>query len=269
MQIPGTDAGRLAAQGAAGRIPALARMGYAAKGIVYVLIGFIAFKAATAAGSPEGAAGALRTLADDSGGRAVLLAIALGLVGHVVWRLVQAARDPEHPRSDGKRVGMRLFYALSAAVYASIASTAWQLSRRAGTGADDGDGQRLWVGRLLDLPAGRWLVIAAGLGVVAYGLHQLYKALRGDVTRHLARVDAPVRNLGRFGVGARGAVLLPVGWLILRAGQTYDASAAAGTEGALRMIDRAGLLAVIGIGLVAYGLFQGVTAVYRRIDRPA
>lgn len=267
MNIPGGSTGREAAHEAASWVPTLARFGYAAKGVVYLLIGVIAFRAATAAGSPEGAQGALASLGDEPGGRALLLAIALGLAGHVVWRLVQAALDPEHHEKDAKHVGLRLFFLLSALVYGSLAWTAWQLSRRGGA-ADVGDGQGLWIARLLEMPAGRWLVMAAGLGVIGYGLHQLYKAIRGDVTRRLSRTDPRIRTVGRVGVGARGIVLLPLGWLLFSAGRTYGPDAAAGTEGALQMLDRAGLLALIGIGLLAYGLFQIVKAAYRRIPQP-
>lgn len=99
-------------------------------------------------------------------------------------------------------------------------------------------------------------------------MHQLVKAAKGDVMRRLAKQDARLRALGRFGVGARGLVLLPVGWFIVQAGRTYDAAAAGGTEQALRMLDRGSLLAVVGLGLLAYGLFQLVKAAYRRIDAP-
>lgn len=267
MDLPGAATGRAAAREAAGWVPPLARFGYAAKGVVYVLVGFIAFRAATAAGSPEGAQGALRTLADDASGRALLVAVAIGLVGHVIWRLVQAAMDPEHDGTDAKHIGLRVFFALSALIYGSLAWTAWQLSR--GTaGGEDGEGQRLWIARMMDLPGGRWLVMAAGLGVIGYGLHQVYKAARGDVTRRLPRSDGGVRAVGRLGVGARGLVLLPLGWLVLQAGRTYSPEAARGTEGALQMLDRAGLLAFIGLGLLAYGLFQFVKAAYRRIAPP-
>lgn len=109
-------------------VPPLARIGYAAKGIVYILIGWLAFRAAAAVGQPEGATGALATLADEQGGRLMLYAIAFGLLCHVAWRVVQALLDPEHPGEDG-RIGKRLFYALSAVLYGSLALGAWQVAR--------------------------------------------------------------------------------------------------------------------------------------------
>jgi hypothetical protein len=265
MNVPIGTTGRNAAREVAGWVPPLARLGYAAKGVVYLLVGFIAFRAATAAGAPEGASGALGSLADETGGRLMLTLIALGLAAHVLWRLVQAVLDPEHASHDAKSFALRAFYLLSAIIYGSLAWTAWQLSRGGAAGGED---QQVWITGVLGLPAGRWLVMAAGLGVIAYGVHQMLKAWRGDVNRHMARSDRPVTLVGRIGIGARGLVLLPIGWFVFNAGRHYDPQAAGGTGEALQMLDRGGLLALVGVGLIAYGLHQFAKAAYRRIQRP-
>lgn len=263
-------AGATAAHRVAGWVPPVARMGYAAKGVVYLLVGGIAVKAASAAGGVEGNTGALATLADSQGGRAALVLIAAGLLGHVVWRVVQALLDPEHDKTDAKRVGMRAFYALSAFVYGSLALTAWQLSKGS---AVRGNGHEIWVARLLDKPMGTWLVMAAGLGVMAYGVHQVVKAIRGDVNRRLhpgdAQISRGVTLIGRLGTAARGIVMLPIGWFVFTAGRQYRAALAADTGEVLKMFDHGGLLAAVGIGLAAYGLHQIAKAVYRQIDRPS
>lgn len=268
MNSPIGTAGAGAAREVAGWVPPMARLGYAAKGVVYLLIGFIAFKAADAAGSPQGATGALASLRDETGGRLMLMLIALGLLGHVLWRLVQAALDPEHTGKDAKRIAMRLFYLLSAVIYGSLAYTAWQLSRSAQSGSSGGEGQEMWIGKLLGMPAGSWLVMAAGIGVIAYGIHQLIKAARGDVNNHMQRTSRAVTMLGRLGTGARGVVLMPIGWFVFNAGRHFSASTAADTEEVLKLLDRGGVLAIVGIGLLAYGMHQIAKALYRRIDRP-
>ncbi|HZF99082.1 MAG TPA: DUF1206 domain-containing protein [Pseudoxanthomonas sp.] len=264
-----------AAQGAmrdvAGWVPLLARLGYAAKGIVYVLVGAISIRAALASGSAKGSTGALSSLVDAQGGHAVLMLIAFGLLCHVLWRLVQAVLDPEHRSADRKRVAIRVFYALSAVIYMSLAYTAWQLAR--GESAGSRDGTETWVAKLLEQPFGAWLVMAAGLGVAAYGIHQLYKAWRGDVSKRMSgsssvHVSRGMRFVGRAGTTARGVVLLPIGWLLFDAGRLYSASQAADTGEVLGMLGRGWLLAVVGAGLLAYGLHQVAKAIYRRIERP-
>ncbi len=266
----GNTAGQ-AAREVAAWVPVLARLGYAAKGVVFVLIGWIALRAAMEVGSPEGASGALASLADENGGKIMLVLIAIGLLCHVAWRFVQALLDPEHHgNSDAKRVATRVFHALSGVIYLSLAFTAWQLSRGESTGSDDG--QQVWIQMLLEQPFGTWLVMLAGLGVMLYGLHQLYKSWTGDINKRMTGTDAHVsrgvRILGRVGTAARGAVFLPIGWFVFNAGRLYRADKAANTEEVLQMLGQGWLLMAVAIGLMAYGLHQIAKAVYRRIEQP-
>lgn len=269
--LPGGYQARAAGHRVAGWVPPLARLGYAAKGVVYALVGWIALRAAIGAGQADGATGALASLAREQGGQAMLLLIAIGLLAHVLWRLVQATLDPERGAHDAKRIGMRLFYLVSAAVYGGLGWTAWQLYR--GTGTDGGEGQEIWIARLLAQPFGTWLVMLAGLGVAGYGVHQLVKAFKGDVNRRMEGADAATRGwartVGRLGTGARGLVLLPMGWFVFQAGRVYRADAAADSGEVLRMVDNEPLLAAVGLGLLAYGAHQLIKARYRRIERPA
>lgn len=247
-------------------IPPLARVGYAAKGIVYILIGWIALKAAMASGSPEGSTGALASLVDEEGGQLMLMLIAFGLLGHVIWRAVQALLDPEHPSGGAKHVAIRLFHAFSGLIYASLAWTAWQLSRSGGSSS--GDGQEVWVSRVLDKPLGAWMVMLAGIGVGIYGAAQIYKAWKNDVDKRMTGVGPAVQMIGRVGTAARGFVLIAVGWFVFNAGRHYRAELAADTEEVLEMLGHSWLLGGVGVGLMAYGLYQCAKAKYRRIERP-
>lgn len=267
--------GHHAANEVASWVPPLARAGYAAKGIVYALVGGIAFQAASASSQPEGATGALASLVDEPGGRWILGLVAFGLAAHVVWRLVQALLDPEHPEGGTRRIGMRLFYLLSAAIYGSLAFTAWRLTRLGAAGGEAGGSegqQEIWIARLLEAPAGAWMVMLAGAGVIAYGVHQLLKAFRGDINRRVAppggQVSRGVQWIGRIGTAARGVVLMPIGWFAFQAGREYRAAASADTREVLGMLDHQGLLAAVGLGLLAYGVHQLAKALYRRIERP-
>lgn len=262
--------GRAAASEVAGWVPPLARLGYAAKGVVYALVAWIAIKAATASGDAGGATDALASLTDEDGGSWMLVVIAIGLLAHVVWRAVQALLDPEHSGTDAKRIAMRVFYALSGAIYGSLAFTAWDLSQ--GQSGGSGDGQQVWIQRLLEQPFGTWLVMAAGLGVMAYGIHQIVKAFKGDVNKRMGYGGAVDRRwlvlVARVGIAARGLVLVPVGWFVFRAGRLYRADAAADTGEVLSMLGSGALLGLVGLGLMAYALHQFAKAAYRRIERP-
>ncbi len=75
----------------------LARFGYVAKGIVYIIIGLLAVQAATGnGGKTTGSSGALETIATQPFGKELLIVMTFGIIGYVMWRAVQALLDPEH-----------------------------------------------------------------------------------------------------------------------------------------------------------------------------
>src|SRR3954471_4807295 len=79
-------------------IAGLARAGYAAKGVVYVLVGGLALLAAVGSrlpfDAPEGATtgtrGALHRLVEQPYGKIILVAVAIGLAGYAIWCFVRA-----------------------------------------------------------------------------------------------------------------------------------------------------------------------------------
>lgn len=246
----------------------LARVGYAAKGIVYLLVGYVAARAAWAAGSPAGATGALRE-ALATGGRWLVLAIGLGLLAHVLWRVVQALFDPEHA-GEGLRLGHRLYHLASGLAYGSLALSAIRLWQ----GARGGEPREQDVAAMLmSQPFGRWMVGALGLAIVGYGVYQFIQAWRGDVARHLGIPAASQRRaavaLGRFGTAARGVVFGIVGSFFVDAARRFDPNQAGGTDEALRWLGHGGWLTAIALGLAAYGLFQLAKARYRVIVAPS
>ena len=254
----------------------LARVGYAAKGVVYVVIGALAAGAAGGAGGrTTDSGGALATIADESYGKLLLAVIAAGLLGHALWRAIAAATDAENKGDDAKGIAKRVAGAGRGLLYVGLAGQAIRLVRGRGDGGG-GSGAQDWTARLMAAPLGRWLVAAVGVGVIGYALYQLYRAYAAQVRKHLdlSRLGAEgqrlVVALGRFGIGARGVVFLIIGWFLVLAARQADASRASGVGEALRTVERQPygrwLLAVTGLGFIAYGLYQFVNARYRRIS---
>src|SRR5688500_2051061 len=107
----------------------LARAGYLAKGVVYLLIGILAFQAAAGAGGAvTGPEGALLTILRQPAGRVLLGITAAGLFGYAVWRLFCAAFDPEHQEKEAKRLFVRLGYAGSGLAHGVFAFEAARLA---------------------------------------------------------------------------------------------------------------------------------------------
>jgi hypothetical protein len=125
------------------------------------------------------------------------------------------------------------------------------------------------------VPFGRWLVALVGLGIIGYGIYQLYRAYAAKVRKHLelSRASATeaewIVRFGRFGIGARGVVFGIIGWFLLRAAMEYEPRRASGLGGALATLERQSygpwLLGIVALGLIAYGLYQLANARYRRI----
>ncbi|HZF67967.1 MAG TPA: DUF1206 domain-containing protein [Gemmatirosa sp.] len=257
-------------------IERLARVGYAAKAVLYATVGLLAAQAAfgTGGGTTD-TRGALRTLLDAPFGRALLAVIALGLVGYGAWRLVDAAVDPSRRGSDAKGLAKRAGIAGSGLLHLALALSAARLAARgasANTGGSGG-GQQALTARLLDAPGGRALVALVGAGVIGFGLYQLWRALKAKLGRDLALGELPADTarwavaISRFGIAARGVVFALVGTLLLRAAASDDARQAAGTEGALGLLATMGRwpLAIVAFGLIAYAGYELLNARYRRI----
>lgn len=270
--------GRAAAREAAPWVETLARMGYAAKGVVYLLVGGIAARAAVGSGERvEGSRGALRTLLEQPFGRFLLGLMALGLAGYALWRFVQAALDPEGKGSGGGGLAKRAGYAVSGAIHAGLALAALRMATGGG-GGQGGDSTDHWTAVLMRQPLGRWLVAAVGLGIMGYGAYALYRAYAVKLDRQLdlSRMGPAAREWavrsGRAGIAARGVVFLVMGYFLLRAALRYDPAEARGLDGALRALQQQSygpwILGVVALGLLGYGVYQLVEARYRRI-RPA
>lgn len=269
-RVPGADraerAVRSAARAGAPWVEMLARLGFAAKGAVYIMMGLIAASAAfTGGGRTAGSSGALASLADSTWGRLALGLIAVGLVGYVVWRAISAVMNPEH-----EKAGKRAFYAITAVIYAGLALEAARLAMGRLRGGDDGASH--WSAELMSQPFGQLLMAAVGVGVLVYGLQQIWHGWRVDLDerldmRAMSRAGrAWTVRLGRFGLAARGLVFAIIGGFFLMAAIQSDPSEALGIGGALSMMREVPwLLGIVALGLVAYGLYQIVRARYRRI----
>jgi hypothetical protein len=192
-------------------IVALARLGYAARGVVYAVIGLLAFQSARGAGGkatdPQGA---LLQIAQQPFGRVMLSVVGIGLLGYALWRLVQTAFDPEGKGTDAKGIATRFGYALSGLISAGLAYTAFKIViGRRGNGSSS---QQDWTARLLSQPAGQWLIGIVGLIIIGMGLYAFYQVYSAKFREKLKtqemshNEDVWITRFGRAGFAARGVV---------------------------------------------------------------
>lgn len=255
-------------------IQKLARAGYTAKGVVYLLLGVLAFMAAFELGSAAAEAsrgGVFKMVLDAPAGGTLLVLLAVGLFCYVAWRLVQAfapAYGHEHKKSK------RALYFLSGLAYAGVAVAALNmaLGKQGGSGGDNS--QQTLAATLLDKPGGQWLTGIAALILLGTGIYQLYYGWTEQYRKHVneGQVHAPHASLlvrsGKIGYIARGLVWIIIAYLLLRAAMRANASEAGGTGDAFRFLENSPmgsyLLGAVGLGFVAYGIFNFLRARYER-----
>jgi hypothetical protein len=254
----------------------LARSGYAARGIVYCLVGGLALLAAIGPGGQTGGSrSALATLLQQPLGRLWLGLIAAGLFGFAVWRIVEAASDADRLGSSYKALAKRAGHVVSGIVYGGLALSAARLALGHGGGGGGDRSAQDWTAWALRKPLGQWAIGLVGLVVIGVGLAYLVKAWKGDVLRRLApppQLRHWVSHMGRFGFAARGIVFTLVGAFLILAAIDSSSKEAKGLGGALHALEQQpygwAILAVTALGLAAFGLFGLVQARYRAIDPP-
>ena len=254
----------------------LGRAGYAAKGIVYVVIGALAAKAAVGAGgATTDSRGALNVIQDGPMGTIALVAIGVGLLGYMAWRLVAAVTDAEGKGDEPTKLAVRAAQAGRGLVYGALGVSALRMIGGGGDAGSQGETTRDWTARLLGMPFGRALVIALGLGVLGYAAYQVYRAFSDKATKHLDLYEAGpaqakwIVRFGRFGIAARAVVFAMIGVLIARAGLHANSGEAGGIAQSLQALGAADygrlVLGAVAFGLIAYGVYQLATARYRRM----
>jgi hypothetical protein len=252
----------------------LARLGYAARGAVSLIVGILALIAAFGrGGGTTGSKGALQTLLTQPLGEVLLAAVTLGLFGFALWRSFQSLLDADGRGTGAKAIVARVGQAVSAIIYFGLGVFALGLLLGWGQGGGEEQSARDRTAWLLAQPFGRWLVGAVGIAVAGAALGMAFKAWTASFNRHLAP-DAPpwVVSLGRLGYAARAVVFLVIsGFLVIAAWQS-DPSEARGLGGALVALQAQpfgqALFGLVALGLAAFGAFEFAEARFRRIDAP-
>ena len=261
------------------------RVGWFAKGAVYAVAGVLALiiagKAAGWSRLDESAdkeaspTGALKTIAQASGGEVLMWVLASGMLIYAAWRLVTAALPGG---TDAMAWVKRVGYVVSAIVYITFAVTAISLARRSTSETDGNDTVRSLSADVMAYSGGRILIGLAGLVTIGAGLYRIAKGLKVDVTDELdLSTFSPLRRLwtkrlGAVGEVGRGIGIALVGFFLLRGAITYDRAEATGLDGALRRLATETwgqvVVVVIGLGFLAYGLFCLATFTRRELQAP-
>jgi len=250
----------------------LARAGLVARGVVYAIVGVLAVKLAvgTGGGETENQQGALKEIASQPFGKALLVFMAVGLGGYALWRLLRAALGHCPEQSDDTKD--RVAGLASGAVYVFLCFTAIKIVAGASTGSGSPKGP---TGGVLDWTGGPILVGVAGLVLVVVAADQAHKGLARTFLEKskTAQMSPQVRRaftaLGVFGHLARAVVFALTGYGLVKAAVSYDADEAVGLDGALAQLSSASygpwLLGLVAVGLIGFAAYSVADARYRKV----
>ena len=251
-------------------ISGLAKTGLTAKGVVYLILGTMAFMAAFEIGGQSNddasQSGVLNSLKEMPAGSALLVLLTAGLVCYSLWRFIQAF----HPdaSSTGKKWAKAARYVISGLAYLSLAISSVQVLLH--QEKNNGDQKQHWAEEIMHQPFGQWLLGIAALVLAGVGIYQVWYGLSGKYRKHVeerttkSEVMKTLLTAGKIGYVARGVVWLLISYLLLKAALDANPGEAGDTGKAFQFLEdwSAGslLLGALGLGLIAYGIFNFIRA---------
>lgn len=230
-----------------------ARFGFAASGVLHVLLAWIVLRLAFGGGGNADQSGALATLSAQPGGTAMLWTAAVALAALGLWHAVEAVveRDAKD-RVKAAAVGVvHLALAFSAAKFAL------------GSGQSSGQQNAGLSAKMMQSGWGSAVLIVVALVLIGVGGYHVYK---GATKKFLSELDGhsgrAVTALGIAGYVAKGVVLAGAGLLVIVATLTADPAKASGIDAAIKTLGAAPfgkvLLVLAAVGIAAYGVFNVV-----------
>ena len=249
----------------------LARAGLTARGVIYILIGIVAVLVALGrSGREVDQQGAIQLLAGKPYGLVALWLLGIGFVGYALWRLSEAAFGVA---GEGNGAGPRLKSLGRAVVYGSFAVLVFKAIT--GTQKSQSHQQQDLTAKVMQYPAGQWLVGLAGLIVVVIGVILIFEGIRRKFMKYLqtaqmsARTRRVVKMLGTIGTIARGVVVALTGVLVIDAAITHNSGKSGGIDKALLTVRNQPfgefLMLAAALGLLIFGIYGLCEARWRKV----
>ena len=242
-----------------------ARLGYLARGIVYLVIGWLALDS----NRPMSAGEAVKSVEQMPLGSLLLALLALGLFGYGLYKIAAGVTDLDGDGHDGKalakrggRVGSGLAYWVLAFIAVKAMLDDTSTSGQTGQAGGSADAAR----QVSDAPGGELLMVAAGLVILAVAAVQFYIAAKAKFMEEMEPSAPPlVKPAGQAGYAARGVVFLIVGWFALKAGLAGERLRGSGDALAVLRDDQPLLFKLIAAGLLLFGAVSVLMARYRHV----
>jgi hypothetical protein len=256
-----------------GHIEMAARAGYVARGLVFVIIGYFAFKAAYSTGQTMDSKDAVSFVFGTVGGKVLLVALVAALAAFAAWRFLQAIRDVDRHGSGAKGIAVRTGLVGSGVSYAALAFFAGALAWGAESSGSGGGTTKGLITKAYEAGWGQAFTYAVAILLVVVGAAHVFKGVGAGFEKYMT-IPADKKNwvkpVCQFGLIARGFTYLLLAYLIGTGAASYQDGHTPGLETALDAMSGWPFgwlfLAATGIGLIAFGAYAFTEARYRRIQ---
>lgn len=246
-----------------------ARIGLTARGIVYILMGYLALLIARGGHVEVDQKSVLDQVLLKPQGSQLVGLLAFGFACYAFWRFYEALGRTRTNRTSGSKI----LSLLRGIAYALLSYTAFMVLR--GSHQHQSTQQRDYAATIMSHQGGRWLIGAIGFTILIVGIVNLRDGMRLKFMRHfqgrsLSRSQREwIRQLGRIGAMARGFVFAITGALVISAAWTHNSAQATGIDGAVKSLRHQPfgelLLSIVAIGLIIFGIYGLAEARYRDI----
>lgn len=247
-----------------------ARLGYGSRGLIYIIIGWLALLSALGAGGGKvNSKGAIEKVLQQPLGNTLLVVLVAGLLGYVGWRVIQGVHDTDQHGTSARGLAIRGGLLVSAITHLVLAVYTVRLLLASGSQGGGSSAKQSFIAST----AGQITLGIIGVAVIGAGLAHIAKAVKAGFEKHMVIPSAQqvwARPLCRFGLFARGLVWLMIGWFLIQSALQARSSDIAGMGEALRTLSSnpygPWLLGTIAVGLFAFGIYSFLEAAYRRIN---
>lgn len=250
----------------------MARAGLISKGFVYLLLGVFVFMNAMKiwqTSAQQDKTGVLQSIQDNFAGQWLLPVLAAGLLCYSCWRFIEAY----HLIRGKENIKKALRYFFSGVVYLLICYTAVKLILH--KPGNNSDSEQQFASETLSKPFGEWLLGLSALILAGIGIYQIMYGWSGKYRKHVQQLSLHTSSSkilllsGKIGYMARGVVWIVMAYLMIRAALSGSSKQAGDTSKVFSFVESSWgspVLAVIAIGLIAYGFFNMVRARYENFQ---
>ncbi|NAO51519.1 DUF1206 domain-containing protein [Pseudomonas syringae] len=254
----------------------LARGGYAARGVVYLIIGLFAVLAAQGSSQPADSHSSLEALLSQPFGGVLVGVVIVGLLAFAAWRVLQATRDVDHHGRELKGLVIRGGLLVGGFTYGALAFFALGLlvsGLKSSGGSSDGGQAKDLLAAILSWDHSNLLVYVVALVPLGLGIMHIIKGYKASFEKYFEAdedVMKYVRPVSRFGLIARGVAFIEIAVLLAVSGSSYQAMHPPGMKDALNGLQdlpAGGLvLLIVALGLIAFSVYSFAQAAWRRIN---